>query len=193
VLGVVSLVGVLVANVYRVRRRGRGKERVRSGTPTRTEEGIGLVSVKVERPGGASARRATLESGGGQHGRKLSASGNGVENLSLDEREGEGFMNGIAQAQFLPAPSHHPRERAFSWTFVLANKRRRIFIPSIPSMIRRLLCCGEARTGRWDARGRDTEKDGEREGLVGGFLSDVRDVACPPVGVFLVIAWWMFQ
>ncbi|KIM92101.1 hypothetical protein PILCRDRAFT_810120 [Piloderma croceum F 1598] len=229
VMGVVSVVLILVANFYRETERGRGwgKGRewgsVSSGTLSTTgdsEQGVGLV----ERPrGGASARRATLDAEDGKRGGKLSASFD--EAANLDEREGEGFMNGIVhglgngnevgnghadvdapallpQTRFVPAPSHHHhhyRDRAFSWTFVLGSRRRRISIPSIFDIGRSLLgvCgCGRAWTGR--RRGgmkvRDNRVDGERlrEGLITRSIHDVQSVAWLPVVVYMLIALWMF-
>lgn len=234
-LGVVSVVLILVVNFYREAERGRGwgkgKDRrsVRSGTLSATgdsEQGVGLVHIKVERPGGgANARRATLGAEDGKRGGKLSASLD--EACNLDEREGEGFMNGIVhglgngngvgnghadvdapallpQTRFVPAPSHHHHhhhygERAFSWTFVLGSRRRRISIPSIFEIGRSLLgvCgCGRAWTGRRreGMKVRDNRVDGERlrEGLITRSMHDVRSVAWLPVVVFMLIALWMF-
>jgi hypothetical protein len=216
VLGALSLVAVLIANVFRIRwegrnGRGRGRERmrdwqrVRSGTPTGTEEAIGLMSVKVDRPsvGVANARRATLEAEfGGTRGRIFSASGDEAD--GLDEREGEKFVNGMVDGagngyvgvtphtRFLPAPSHHRPEqqrdhRTFSWTFSLGNRRRRVSIASVCEMGRSFLRCGCRRKGGIEKRYNHGKK-----GLVSGFMSDVKSAAWPPVGVFLAIAWWMF-
>jgi len=204
-LGVISLVGLFVANVYRVRNqakgrgRERGREKFRSRTPMRTEEAMRLVNV--DRPGGG--RGATLDvEGGGKRGRRLSASGNEAE--SLDERTGEGFINGMvnglghgrAPVQILPAPLHRHRERAFTWTFIIGNKRRRLSIPCIPF----LGCeCRKGQTKMRDGRGygsvwKDQREDEfENGGLGRNFVSDVGSVAWPPVAIFLVIALWMFR
>ena len=211
-LAVVSLVLVFVANIFRVRREEVGRGRVRSGTPSAAEAAIGLVTLKAEKPRVAGARRGTLEvEGRTTRGRRFSASGDGTE--SLDEREGEGFVNNVLgngngngapyAQQFLPVPSQHPRrDRAFSWTFVLGNRRRRISIPSVLGMGRSLLLslygCGESQCSRRQhpirhGGVRNGDKDGEPKGLVRGFVSDVRSVAWAPVGVFLGIAWWMFN
>jgi len=195
-LGVFSLVGVFVANFSRVRHqtKGRGRERVRSKTPARTEEAVRLVNVKVEKPGITGGRRATLDiEGGAKRGRRLSAAG---EAESLDERVGEGFINGMAnsgliseraQTQFLPAPAHDHREPAFSWMF--GNKRQRVSIPFMYFFG----CACRKRRGRWVGRGHGGLRDGERKGLVIGFMSDVSSVAWPPVLLFVVIALWMFR
>jgi hypothetical protein len=203
---------VFVANIFRVRREevGRGRGRVRPETSGAAEAAIGLMTLKAERPRVAGARRGTLEvEGRTTRGRRFSASGDEAE--SLDEREGEGFVNNVLgngdgngaphAQQFLPVPSQHPRrDRAFSWTFVLGNRRRRISTPSVLGMGRSLLslcgCWGSQRSRKQHPIGhgvRNGDIDGERKGLVRGFVSDVRSVAWAPVGVFLGIAWWMFN
>jgi len=218
VLAVLSLVAIFVLNFYRIRHagesdRGRARERrrdwprVRSGTPTANEEDVGLMSVKVERPGVVNPRRATFEAVDGPRGRRLSVSGNECD--SLDEREGEGFMmvNGRGaeneyvnvnmpyQARFLPAPSHHRDPHSFSWTFTVGNKRRRVSVPSLGGS---LLGCGCVRKKAGYASGKrhgmqNGEGKVENKSFVRGLLSDVKSVAWPPVGVLMVIAWWMFR
>lgn len=200
VLGAVCVVGVFVANVVRV--RGEGKWRGRRGR-SRSKEVVRLASVKLDKPG----RRATLDVVGGAsqgaRGRRLSASGDEVR--SLDEREGEGYvMHGMANgrgpggAQFLPLPTYHRAsgggagDRVLSWTFAQGHKRRRVSVPlpPMPQVLRSLWGQGRGRRGTGSGNGMGT---GAGVGVIKGFVSDVRSVALPPAGLFVIISWWMFR
>jgi hypothetical protein len=76
-------------------------------------------------------------------------------------------------------PIHKP-----AWSFILFGRRRRIKIPQICfALIRNItLCCTRRR--RRPQRGRVRMMD--------GFVCDVRDAAWLPLGVFTLIAGWMF-
>lgn len=121
------------------------------------------------------------------------------ENGNLDETAGP--------VHFLPAPvspcrskpstNHIHQERQpsqrglFSWTFVLGNQRRRFFIPPISGIPRVLIERAKGWTSRRQRR--DGEKERMRIGFVKGLVNDVLSVAWPPLGLFFMIAWWMFR
>lgn len=73
----------------------------------------------------------------------------------------------------------------WSWTFVLAGKRRRLAInhQSCIALARTLSCCGRKESPRERPR---------RLGWFSGFMRDVRDVAVFPLAIFILMTWWLF-
>lgn len=193
---IISILCVIAANIYRVKwlRSGPGSRsraysydkktrgrRVRSGTPERTEEALALaLGERGARNGGDIRSRLDVEEG---RGRGLLTGGQCVGGDSLPK---------------LSDTVQRHRERGFSWTFVLGNRRRRISIPSFLYS-----WCGCPTPQLWRRSGLDgkDERDREREweaqerekGLLWGIMGDVARVAWPPIGVFTGIAWWMFH
>jgi len=206
---VLSLLGLIIMNAHRICAPPSASKTSRSKTPaTRTkgeeeeEATIGLTSAPF-------GRKEKLEVENGTSGRRLSASGpaSASESVSTSEdewagRNGDGYChekvdengngNGNETVHFLPAPvsprsspstnhNHQPSERTlFSWTCVLGNRRRWISISEV-----------SRRMGRREGRGGGRRE--VRRGFVHGFAHDVVSVAWPPLGLFAVIAWWMFR
>ena len=73
----------------------------------------------------------------------------------------------------------------WSWTFVLAGKRRRLAInhQSCIALARTLSCCGRKESPR---------KRPHRLGWLNSFMRDVRDVAVFPLAIFILMTWWLF-
>ncbi|KAJ7680466.1 Metallo-dependent phosphatase-like protein [Mycena polygramma] len=91
-------------------------------------------------------------------------------------------------ADTLPRPtssraSQKASRAIYSHTFVLLGRRRRLTISreSIASLSGTIFgCCGN-------------EEVPQSRGVVVGFLHDVRDIAIFPLGIFVLVSWWMFR
>jgi hypothetical protein len=231
---VLTLLGLVVLNVHRIRAPWPAAKISRSKTPavrTKGDTGEGEEEEEEEATVGLTSApfgREKLEVEVEMHGRRLSVSGPASVSMSMsasaseDEDEDDwggsnsyGFYENIYEygngdgtagsVHFLPAPispssTNHirqqhqqPSQRAdsvFSWTFVLGNQRRRAFLPPISEIPRLLVECAKGRPGRRE--GRDDGKAEARVGFVQNLVNDVVSVAWPPLGAFIVSAWWMF-
>lgn len=203
---ILSLLGLVVLNVYRIRASQISRTKTpsaRTNEDAEEEANIGVTSAPF---GG----REKLEVEDGTHGRRLSASGpasvseckwggsNGYENI-YENGNGDGAARPV---HFLPAPvsprsTNHIRQQQqpsqrggdFACAFVLGNQRCRFFISPISEIPRYLVECAKGRTGR--RGGRDEEK--EKAGFVQSLVNDLVSVAWPPLGMFVVITLWTFR
>lgn len=169
-LALLSVIGVVVSNFKRVRGPRRSRyDRPPSGSPTKEEqaeagEAVGMRPVVKRRGSSYTGRPSGMANGNGHYF-------NG--DASLSSANGSPAEAVIFEEQLSPRSTHRRR----GYTFTLGSSLRRISIP--------YLSRGGSRSGRWQ---RHREK-----GLAGGVLSDVRQVAWPPVLVWIGIALWMFN
>lgn len=187
---VLSLLGILVANVYRIRRGSKGEGRARaysqvgrakgrSVTPEPGVEVLPLAMLERGRSGSIWERRENEECRV-REGLTVDANGHGNGNGNGNSKTNEHKAD---SSHFLPMPTHatqRQHHRAFSWTFVLQGTRRRISIPrlTVPSYLWLFARNGGAVRER---------------GLVLGCICDVGAVAWPPLGVAGVVWCMLFH
>lgn len=180
---VITLFGILAANLYRIRFGNSQKERVKRDQQLSETRGSPATPAL-----GGTDEQSTVVSRGNRDD-EMQAEGESEESGRAVDANGHG--NGKAHthaktnsAQFLPAPAahakHRQRQHAFSFTFVLSGTRRRISVPRFaePSVLWLSSIRGGSASG-WV--------------LVWDFVRDVGVVAWPAVGVFAGISWWMFH
>ena len=181
-LVVLSLLGILVANVYRIRygseRRDLGDGGMGAyprGTKPRPRSGI---------PELGSTDEPLVVLGRTREGSDMRARGENDEYRGLRAEDANRKTHAKKlSVQFLPAPAaqspHRQRHSVFSWTTLLSGVRQRISMPCalIPSYL-------------WFLAGNGVPIE---RGLIWGCIRDIGVVAWPPLGVFAGIAWWMFH
>lgn len=170
ILGLLSVVGLFMSHVHRIRHPRAQSGRIRSETPTKAEQAEELAEAQIEAEAGEAISLTEIMSPGPRRRADSTPIGpaenfNGIAN---------GHTNGTAE-EYFPAISPRTAQRNSD------SKRRRFSIPYLSS----IFSSREQRSARWERR--------KSRGLVRGVAHDVGTVAGPPVVAFLGIAWWMFR